>query len=544
MFLKAGAGPGDGVAVQGLLHREGLLRQVGPLAAEGPAGDRALEPRQDAGSLHRAVRAVADGDAPVQQGLPAVAGGGQPGAHPGLDDLDVVIQKDALGVDVEAQPGDAVQLIGAGDLAVDHAVAAVGPGMGGLGGLQGVQQPVQTGVPDGVGGGLQPVGMGVSDPFGQVLPAAQGQAGGGGVVGVGAAEQGGAGPQSPVPDDLDRSGPEQGVPLAGPPAGLHKGLQIGKGGKVALLVDADGQLPLGRQLLIGLVHLRPGDGAEDAVVVGLAAGDALGVQGPAGGADHLFQGIFAGGGDGGVDRVHGVVEEAAVRLAAGHPDPAARRLGRAGGDPQQLQGPAVHHQTVAAGPHRADRDLGGDGVQVVPVGHPAGVREQVLVPAAADQPGVPLAGVPGQEGAHALQHLRQAAGVLRQLGHLEQIAVFHQVHMAVVEAAADKLAAQVHQFVPGAALGQGTGVRARKGEAAVLDDKSLGQGQRAGVDRAVVIDRFHGFSPALWVGSFGVIIAAPGPKVNALGAERKKMFQDIDTMSELWYSIDTDTMSE
>ena len=134
--------------------------------------------------------------------------------------------------------------------------------------------------------------------------------------------------------------------------------------------------------------------------------------------------------------------------------------------------------------------------------------------------------------------------MLRQLGHLEQIAVFHQVHMAVVEAAADKLAAQVHQFVPGAALGQGPGVRARKGEAAVLDDKSLGQGQRTGVDRAVVIDRFHGFSPALWVGSFGVIIAAPGPKVNALGAERKKMFQDIDTMSELWYSVDTDTMSE
>src|SRR5699024_10941445 len=93
VFLKAGAGPGDGVAVQGLLNCEGLLRQVGPLAAEGPAGDRALEPRQDAGSLHRAVRAVADGDAPVQQGLPAVAGGGQPGAHPGLDDLDVVIQK-------------------------------------------------------------------------------------------------------------------------------------------------------------------------------------------------------------------------------------------------------------------------------------------------------------------------------------------------------------------------------------------------------------------------------------------------------------------
>src|SRR5699024_7396941 len=53
-----------------------------------------------------------------------------------------------------------------------------------------------------------------------------------------------------------------------------------------------------------------------------------------------------------------------------------------------------------------------------------------------------------------------------------------------------------------------------------------------------------GFSPALWVGSFGVIIAAPGPKVNALRAERKKMFQDVDTTSELWYSVDTDTMSE
>ena len=59
----------------------------------------------------------------------AVAGGGQLRAQPGLDDLDVVVEEDALGIDVEAQPGDAVQLAGPGDLAVDDAVAAVGPGM-------------------------------------------------------------------------------------------------------------------------------------------------------------------------------------------------------------------------------------------------------------------------------------------------------------------------------------------------------------------------------------------------------------------------------
>ena len=237
---------------------------------------------------------------------------------------------------MEAQLGDAVQLAGPGDLAVDDAVAAVGAGMGGLGLLQCIQHPVQALVPDGVDGGLQPVGVGIGDQGGQFLPAVKGQAGGAGVVGVGAAEQGGAGPQRPVPDDLDRPGAEQFVPLAGTAARLRIGAQRIERGKVRLLVDPDGEPALGGQFPVGLVHHRGRHGPEGAVVVGLAAGDALGVQGPAGGEDHLFQGLLAGGGDGGVDRVHGVVEKAAVGLAVLHPDSAPGGLGRIGRDPQQL----------------------------------------------------------------------------------------------------------------------------------------------------------------------------------------------------------------
>ena len=151
---------------------------------------------------------------------------------------------------------------------------------------------------------------------------------------------------------------------------------------------------------------------------------------------------------------------------------------------------------MAAGPHRADRYLARDAVQVVPVGHPVDIGKQVLVPAAAYEPGVSPAGVCGQEIPHTVQHGGQAAGVLCKLGHPQQIAVFHQVHMAVVEAAADKAPAQVGEGVAGPAQSQGLGVRPGKDKAPVLHNKSLGQVRPAGVDRAVIIDRFHAAPPA------------------------------------------------
>ena len=42
-----------------------------------------------------------------------------------MDDVDVVIQEDGLGVDMELPFCDALQLVGPGDLAVDDAVAGI-----------------------------------------------------------------------------------------------------------------------------------------------------------------------------------------------------------------------------------------------------------------------------------------------------------------------------------------------------------------------------------------------------------------------------------
>ena len=130
LFVKAGECGSFCKAVQSLLDGEGFLGQIGP---HGPvqrfSGDGALDPRHNVGKLNGAVGTVAHGYAAFHEGFPAVAGGRQFCSGPLLDDSDIVIQKDALGVHMEIETADPLQLIRSGDLAVDDPVAVIGPGM-------------------------------------------------------------------------------------------------------------------------------------------------------------------------------------------------------------------------------------------------------------------------------------------------------------------------------------------------------------------------------------------------------------------------------
>ena len=112
VFLEAGESSGLGEAVEGFLEVEGLLGQVGGTAVQVLPGHGALNAGEDIRGLHRAVGAVADGGTRVQQGLPGVAGGGKLVTGTLMGDVDVVVQEDGLGIDMELHGGDAPELVG------------------------------------------------------------------------------------------------------------------------------------------------------------------------------------------------------------------------------------------------------------------------------------------------------------------------------------------------------------------------------------------------------------------------------------------------
>ena len=119
-------GPGTGKAVQRLLHGKGLLRKIGPVTRQIAAGNSALHPRQRAWHFHGAVAAVAYGGSAVEKGFPAVAGAGKLPAHALLHNVDIVIKKNALRINVQTVLNNAFQLIRPGDLGVYNAVTVTG----------------------------------------------------------------------------------------------------------------------------------------------------------------------------------------------------------------------------------------------------------------------------------------------------------------------------------------------------------------------------------------------------------------------------------
>ena len=80
--------------------------------------------------LHRAVCAKAFMDAQPAEGLKSIAGGGQLLPHSLPHHVDVVVQENALSVDVQLHAADFRQLIRPGNLAVDNAMPVVWPGTG------------------------------------------------------------------------------------------------------------------------------------------------------------------------------------------------------------------------------------------------------------------------------------------------------------------------------------------------------------------------------------------------------------------------------
>ena len=483
VFLEAGICACLGEAVEGFLEVEGLMGQVGGTAVQILPGHGALDAGEDIRGLHRAVRAVADGGTRVQQGLPGVTALCKLVTGTLMDDVDVVVQENGLGVDMELPLCDAPELVGPGDLAVDDAVAGISTGMGGLGLFDGIQHQIQAGIADAVDGHLHAVGMGRADQLVELRPGKDGEAPCAGFVGVGTAEEGGPCTQCAVAQELQRSHRE---PVGGRMVGADEFHQVGDGGKITLLPDPDGQRTLGLQLLVGLVHGLPGDLAEHAVIVAVTAGDAPAVQITAGGADVALEGLLVRGRDGIQHQIHRIVEEAAVFIV----DLAAIGGGGAGGDAQHLHRFGVDRQGVTAGTDGADGQFGGYGVQIVAIGHPADIRETILIPAPSDDPS-PVGGGIFQT----LEHLGQGAGMCRQGCHVQGLAVVQQVHVAVIEPGADEGSVQIDAL---ARKRQSFG--ADGGKSAILHGEGIGK-IVARIDDGVV-KNLHGhdrFLPGRWM---------------------------------------------
>ena len=87
--------------------------------------DSTLHAGEGIRQLYRAVGSVADGDAVVHQRLPAVACARKLFADALLYDMVIVIEEDALCVNVKMHFRDFFKLIGSCDLAVYDAVAVI-----------------------------------------------------------------------------------------------------------------------------------------------------------------------------------------------------------------------------------------------------------------------------------------------------------------------------------------------------------------------------------------------------------------------------------
>ena len=113
-----------------------------------------------------------------------------------------------------------------------------------------------------------------------------------------------------------------------------------------------------------------------------------------------------------------------------------------------------------------------------------------MVPAAAHQPAV---GVGDGKIPQGLLHRCQGGGGLAgQVAHFHGVAVAEQMHVAVVEAGADKAALQGDDGIRILAQGEHFCIRAGSEELVILHNKGFLEGQRAGKDLAAQIDRAHG----------------------------------------------------
>ena len=191
------------------------------------------------------------------------------------------------------------------------------------------------------------------------------------------------------------------------------------------------------------------------------------------------------------DRVHRAIDQHAVRRARGiADDPAAGRVDAGRGQPGLLQRPRAGHARMAVDARQPHAPAGRRGVQRR-ARRPRLHRPVVLVPAAADDPGVlgrrarPLGELRG--------HLDQRGGAA-QVELLELRAETEHVAVCVVQAGQDGAPAGVDHPRRRAAPGQRLGVAADVDQAVAGDRHRLGArgGVRDGVDDAVMDDEISG----------------------------------------------------
>ena len=191
----------------------------------------------------------------------------------------------------------------------------------------------------------------------------------------------------------------------------------------------------------------------------------------------------------GPDQLHGGVQEDAVQLAVGA-DFRRAALGHGGVfvRADNFEGLRIHRQRMAAAAHDADGPVRAHRVQVMPGRCAGGRGEHILIEAPGEDP--PLRMRFG-EGAQSLLHVREGGCRLGQVALLHQLAQAQQVHVAVVEAGAHEASLQRGNLVAGACQGQHLLVRACCQEDSVLHGEGLLEGQYAGKDPAVHVNRLH-----------------------------------------------------
>ena len=390
---------------------------------------------------------------------------------------------------MQVHVGDAPELLRAGHLAVDDAAAVILAWMGSKGLFVGIQHHIKARVADGVNRHLHAVLIGKADHRVKRILVKQRIAAGGRIVGVGPGEIGGPGAQCAVAEHLQRSDLEIVCAGAGCAAFGVKLLQIVQCREVALLVDADGEQAFLLEFLVRFVDRLPRNSPEHAVVVGLAAGDAIAVELPAGCFDHFLDLGFVRHRDLRVHiLVHRVVREDAVQvpvLVAS--DGTAFRVRCVVCDAHQLDGLRVDGQDMAAGARHADRDIGRNLIQIRARRHALHIGEVILIPAAALKPCAVSVRMLCLKTAQISDHIGQTLCVLVKSCGSQRVSVGQQVHMAVVERRHNKAAAKID------CLGAGRRrkdlfIAACSHDPSAFRHKSCDEGQRSGVYLSVKIN--------------------------------------------------------
>ena len=177
---------------------------------------------------------------------------------------------------MHAERGHARDLLPVGDLRVDDAVARVAARADGLRVLDGAQHPVAGSVADGVDGDLHARPVGLKDERVKRLLRVIHDAAGLRIVGIRGAQEGRAGAEGSIADQLERADAEALVAPARRIAGLQKSGQLRLRGQQALLGDAGGQFAFVRQGAVDGDDILKGEAGK---VVRLDGGDAVTAHG-------------------------------------------------------------------------------------------------------------------------------------------------------------------------------------------------------------------------------------------------------------------------